>query len=166
MKLNTFLEDVAKFWESRGIRPVRRYTLQGFTNWQVEIPSEHPDLKNPEFIGLQAQEVMYVLPTVAVQRLTPPIFTLKVGKMFADIIDRTRKRGVPFSHSRSVLAQMCIRPGIIEPPNIIKLTRRERVLDVIVKAQRQGTENILFFPLANLCETIPIESALRVLKHF
>lgn len=166
MKLNTYLDETAKFWKARGYIPRKRYTLNNITAWQVEIPEDHPDRKHPEFIGLQAQEVLYVLPTVVQQRLTPPVFTLKVGKFFADITDRTGKRGVPFSHSRAVLTQMCVRPGHVEPPNIIKLNREERVQEVILKAQRQGTENILFFPLAGLCETVPIESALRVLKQF
>lgn len=166
MKLNTYLKETASFWKSRGFTPKKRYALHGFTNWQIEIPDDHPDLKHPDYVGLQAEEVLYVLPTVVLQRLAPPVFTLKVDKMFADVVDRNGKKGVPISHSRSVLTQMCFRPGPVDPPRIIKLNRDERVREVILKAQRQGTENILFFPLAGLCETIPIESALRVLKQF
>lgn len=170
MKLNTYLDETASFWKSRGFIPKKRYALHGFTTWQMEIPDDHPDLKHPDYVGLQAREVLFILPTVVLQRLAPPVFTLKVDKMFADIVDRNDKKGVPFSHSRSVLAQisfpMCFHPGPVDTPNIVKLNQDKRVRDVILKAQRQGTENILFFPLADLCETIPIESALRVLKQF
>lgn len=166
MKFNTYLEETTSFWKSRGFSPKKRYALHGFTNWQFEIPDDHPDLKHPDYVGLQAKEVLYVLPTVVLQRLTPPVFTLKLDKLFADVVDRTGKKGVPLSHSRSVLSQVCFSPMRTDSPKIIKLNRDERVREVILKAQRQGTENILFFPLAGLCETIPIESALRVLKQF
>lgn len=165
MILHTFFPKMVEFWQDRGVGAKRRYALHGFDAWELDIPDEHPDLKSPDYVGLQIQEVTTVLPEVVRRRLKPPVFTLKVGKFFADIQDRNQKRGVPVTHNKSILTQMCPNRPHADAPSIIKLNSNERVRDVLVKAQRQGTESLLFFALPGVCETVPIESALRVLKH-
>lgn len=165
MILHTFFPKMVDFWRERGIGAKRRYTLHDLTTWEIKIPDEHPDLKSPDFVGLQVQEVTTVLPEVVRRRLNPPVFTLKVGKLFADVRDRNGKKGVPITHNQSILVQMCAQPAHAYTPSIVKLNSDKRIRDVLVKAQRQGTESMLFFALPGTCETVPIESALRVLKH-
>jgi len=164
MILHTFFPETVKFWNERGFTETKRYTLQDFTAWEFDLPDDHPDLKSPEYIGLQVKEIVTVLPEVVLRRLKPPIYTLKIGKFFADISD-TKKRGVPLTHNRSILEQMCMMKGKPDAPKIVKLNTQARIHDVMIKAQRQGTDTILFFALPHVCEKIPIESALRVLKH-
>jgi hypothetical protein len=165
MILHTFYPKMVEFWGERGIKAKKRYTLQKFTAWELDIPDDHPDLRVPDYIGLQVQEVTTVLPAVVRARLQPPVYTLKVGKFFADVKDSKGKTGVPITHNQSILAQMCNNPYGGESPDIVKLTKEKRIQDVLLKAHRQGTEALLFFALPGVCETVPIESALRVLKH-
>jgi len=165
MILHTFFPKMVEFWEERGVEARKRYALHGFTAWELDIPDDHDALKSPDYVGLQVQEVTTVLPSVVIARLKPPVYTLKVGKFYADVKDKTGKTGVPLTHNRSILAQMCNNPYGGDTPNIVKLNQDKRIKDVLIKAHRQGTESLLFFALPGVCETVPIESALRVLKH-
>lgn len=165
MILHTFFSKMIAFWQDRGVGFKRRYALHGFIAWELDIPDEHPDLKSPDFVGLQVEEVTTILPEVVRRRLTPPVYTLKVGKFFADVRDKTGKKGVPITHNKSVLARMCAQPPHANQPSVVKLNSLSRIQDVLVKAHRQGTESLLFFALPGVCETVPIESALRILKH-
>lgn len=166
MIVHTYLREAADFWKSRGIEVKRGPMADGYEMWEMDIPEDHPDRRHPGYIGLQAQEVMEVLPGLVRQRMTLPLYTIKHGKLYADIADSAGKRGTPIARNPVVLEKL-LKVCVDEPHKnkIQKLTTKSQLMRVLREAEQQGTESMLYFLRELDCETVPIASVLTLIQE-
>ena len=175
MLFHTYLQEMVDFWKERGCDTKLHYRHDGVDTWEITVPDDHPDLRHPEYVGLLTQETLFVLPQVVLRRLQPPIYTFKVGKSFANIQSRSGQIGMPFARKREILEAMLNRSANIsgsssgETAKIVKLTQHDRIVSLLQKAKNQSKDNedqrILIFVEPHVCEVVPVESALNLLKQ-
>ena len=166
MIVHTYLRESAAFWIERGIKVIPGHMVDGFESWVLDIPEDHPDISNPEYISQQAQEIMKVLPELVRRRMMLPLYTIKYGKLYADIADTTGKQGMPFARNPIVLHKLLATlDGEPHKNRVQKLTSKAQLLRVLREATQQGTESLLYFVRGVICETVPIATVLTLLQN-
>lgn len=139
--ITTTEQAITEFWEKRGFGATPKYSSDGITCWDIDVPEDHEDLKDPEYISLCIQEKM-AFPGIIRRRLSAPVYTIKSGQHYAMVNQPQFERSVPMSHSKQLLQFAFTNPATGMCPAIVPLQDTARVRDVLQRMKKSGAVEI------------------------
>lgn len=162
--ITTTEESIVNFWKEREVEPSLRYTSDGISCWDIDVPGDHQDLKHPDYVGMLVQEKMS-LSSIIRRRLQVPVYTMKSGKHYAMVNQPGFERAVPVSRSKQLLQFAFTDPNTGVCPDIVALKDAKSIRGVLQRMQKSGAQGIMCLVTAEIAETIEIDEALRSLEE-
>jgi hypothetical protein len=162
--ITTTESSIVDFWKERGFEPSLKYTSDGISCWDIDVPGDHTDLKHPEYVGMLIQEKM-AFPAIIRRRLQAPVYTVKSGKHYAMVNQPEFENSVPISHSKQFLQFAFTNPGTGACPNIVPLKDTKSVRGVLQRMKQSGAQGVMCLVTSEVAETIAIDEAIRSLDE-
>jgi hypothetical protein len=162
--ITTTVDQIVEFWKERGFSPELRYSCDGISCWNIDVPEDHGDLKHPDYVGMLIQEKM-AFPSIIRRRLQPVVYTLKSGKHYAMVEQPGFDCVIPLSRTKHLLQFGFTNPATGECPAIVPLKTTEQVHSVVKRLKNSGARGVMCIVTPEVAETIDIDEALRSLEQ-
>jgi len=159
----TFSQDSVDFWKERDFEPEERFRWGNYTYWNIDVPLDHPDLKDPAYIGIALKE-QREFPTMIRERFAPPMYCVVVNRRVAMTPVKTMNgeegespMAMPISRSVALLREMFTKPDKKQIPKYIKLKRTNQIVNAMREVKQFGVEVVADVVKGDLIETFSLD---------
>lgn len=158
-----FLPDLVEVCRKHGIEPEVAYNADGITTWGVDVPPEHPLLKDPDFLGGMLQSVMSFA-SMILTRLKPPVFMPHVSAAVACTTVKGDAMALIAAHRRDILEYMLTDPATKKCPKLVRINTFRKLAILFQEALKENVTALLYFVSPKISETIPLKDATALIN--
>lgn len=162
----TFFGETAEYCRKKGYAVKLVYEADGVRTWEINISSDDPFLKDPEFLASVFKNFLVSGPIVA-RRLSLPLYTIKQGPFFAFMAEKKDDKviqSVILARKKNVIRFMFTEPVSGKCPTVVRINRRSELLRLLDEAHKEEVVGIRYFVREKFAEVIPVKAAMNILK--
>lgn len=164
MRIVTFFQPIVDFWKERGIVAAEAFKADETQYYELEVPNDHKDLRDPAYLQIMLNERM-AYPEVLRARFSPPLYVVMIHGQVAMTPNKDGKGfAVPVSRNRELLHAAFTKPERQQVPVYKKLKTAHHVFRMMRKMRRGGVTHVAYFVGEKMVEVLDLLTVMMITK--